>query len=106
MKLSEAVKTTFDSLRAQLGGLEKRVETLEKKAEKSLGVVQSRLTGAAGQVERVFTGIGRQLKGSVTFATRNELQSLAAKVDDLADKVDRLSRGERPKTPARKPEAA
>ena len=106
MKLNEIVKTTFESLRAQLVGLERRMQALEKKAQKSVGQVQTRFQGAAGQMERVFLNAGKQLRGAVTFATRGELESLAAKLEDLADKVDKLSSGERPKAPARKPEAA
>ena len=106
MTLNEIVKTTFDSLRAQLVGLEKRIETLEKRAQKSLGLVQNRLQSAAGQVERSLGSARKQFRGAITFATRGELQSLAEKVDDLADKVDRLARGERPRTTARKSEAA
>ena len=106
MKLSEIVKTSFDSLRAQLDGLEKRLETVEKKAQKSLGHVQTRYVAAAGQLERVFTGIGKQFHGAITFATRNEVQALANKVDELADQVDNLARGEKLRTAARKPEAA
>jgi cell division protein FtsB len=106
MTLNEIVKTTFDSVRAQLVGLEKRMLALEKRAQKSVGEVQTRFQGAAGQVERVFTNAGKQIRGAVTFATRAELESLAAKVEDLADKVDKLSRGEKPRPAARKPEAA
>ena len=106
MKLSEIVKTTFDTLRAQLSGLEKRVETLEKKAQKSLVQVQSQLEGAAGQFQRAFAGFGKQLQGVVTFATRSEVQALAVKIDDLSEKVEKLARGERLRSATRKSEAA
>jgi len=106
MKLSEVVKTTFDSLRSRLVGLEKSVETLEKKAQKSLAQVQTRFGGATSQIEHAFAGIGKQFQGFVTFASRSEVQALAAKVDELAEKVDKLARGERLRPASRKPEAA
>ena len=113
MSLSEVVKTTFDSLRGQLSGLEKRVETLEKKAQKSLVQVQSQLVGAADRFERAlvglgkqFTGMGKQFKGVVGFATRSEMQTLAAKVEELSERLERLARGERLRASARKQEAA
>jgi polyhydroxyalkanoate synthesis regulator phasin len=106
MKLNEIVKTTFETLRAQLSGLEKRVETLEKKAQKSIVQVQSQLEGAAGRFQRAFAGFGKQLQGAVTFATRSEVQALAARIDDLTEKVEKLARGERLRSAARKSEAA
>ncbi|HZR08294.1 MAG TPA: phasin family protein [Myxococcales bacterium] len=106
MKLSEIVKTTFETLRTQLSGLEKRVETLEKKAQKSIVQVQSQLEGAAGQVQRAFAGLGKQLQGAVTFATRSEVQALAARIDELTEKVEKLARGERLRSATRKSEAA
>ena len=104
MKLSEIVKTTFDTVRAQLSGLEKRVESLEKKAQKSLVQVQAQLETAAGQVQRAFSGVSKQLP--ISFATRGEVQALATKLDELAEKVDKLARGERLRAAARKSEAA
>jgi polyhydroxyalkanoate synthesis regulator phasin len=106
MKLNEIVKTTFETLRTQLSGLEKRVETLEKKAQRSLVQAQSQLESAAGQVQRVFAGLGKQLQGAVTFATRTEVQALAARIDELTEKVEKLARGERLRSAARKSEAA
>ena len=106
MKLNEIVKTTFETVRAQLSVLEKRVETFEKKAQKSLVQVQSQLEGVAGQVRRTFAGLGKQLQGAVTFATRSEVQALAARIDDLTEKVEKLARGERLRTTTRKSEAA
>jgi BMFP domain-containing protein YqiC len=106
MKLNEIVKTTFETLRAQLSGLEKRVETLEKKAQKSLVQVQSRLEGAAVQFQRTFAGLAKQLQGVVTLTTRSEVQTLAARLDELTDKVEKLARGERLRSTTRKSEAA
>jgi hypothetical protein len=106
MSLSEVVKTTFDSLRGQLSWLEKRTETLEKKAQKSLVQVQSQLVGAANRFERALAGVGRQFKGAVSFATRSELQTLAVKLEELTEKVEKLARGERLRASARKQEAA
>jgi archaellum component FlaC len=106
MNLNEIVKTTFETLRAALSGLEKRVETLEKKAPKSLGQVQAQIEGVAARFQRAFAGLGKQLQGAVTFATRSEVQSLAARIDDLTDKVEKLARGERLRSTTRKSEAA
>jgi polyhydroxyalkanoate synthesis regulator phasin len=106
MNLSEIVKTTFDTLRARLTDLEKRVEWLEKKAQKSLVGVQAQLGGAADQFQRAFAGIGKQLQGVVSFATRNEVQTLAGKVEELTEKVEKLARGERLRASTRKSEAA
>ncbi|HTO95522.1 MAG TPA: hypothetical protein VMK66_00645 [Myxococcales bacterium] len=106
MSLSEIVKNTFDSLRAQLSGLEKRVEVLEKKAQKSLVQVQAQVVGAANRFERAFSGASKQFKGVWSFATRSELQTLASKVEELNEKVEKLTRGERLRSAARKQEAA
>jgi tetrahydromethanopterin S-methyltransferase subunit G len=106
MKLSEVVKDTFEALRVRLSGLEKRAETLEKKAQKSLVKVQAQLEVAAGQFQRAFAGLGKQLQGVISLATRSELQTLAAKLDELTEKVDKLARGERLRTAGRKSEAA
>jgi polyhydroxyalkanoate synthesis regulator phasin len=106
MTLNQFVKTTFDTLRAQLSGLEKRVETLEKKAQKAVVQVQARFGGAATEAQRIFAGVGKQLQSVVTFATRSEVQMLAGKLEELSEKVDKLARSERLRPATRKSEAA
>jgi BMFP domain-containing protein YqiC len=89
--MSEMLKTTFDSARARLAGLEKSALKLEKKAQSSLTDFQARVKEAPKKLEGAFSGLATKLKPALIFATREELRELAAKVDELSAKVDKLA---------------
>lgn len=91
--VSEALKNTFDSARTRLVGLEKGVAKLERRAKSSLGEIQSRLDGAPRRLEGAWTGFVAKVRPQ--FATREELQKLADKVEELSARVDKLSHARR-----------
>ena len=39
------------------------------------------------ELQRALAGVGKQIQGTVSFATRSELQALAGKLEELAEKV-------------------
>lgn len=87
--VSEALKSTFDSARSRLHGLEKGVEKLEKRAKSSLGEIQARIDRAPKRLEGAWTGFVARVRPP--FATREEFRQLAEKVDELAARVDKLA---------------
>jgi len=90
--VSEVLKNTFDSARAQLTGLEKRVQVLEKQARKSIAGVRARADEVPDQLKGAWSKIAGSVRGGLIFATRDELRALAARVEELAEKIDQLSR--------------
>jgi polyhydroxyalkanoate synthesis regulator phasin len=86
--VSERIKGTFTSAQKQLEDLEKQFVKIEKKAKAQLDEVPAQLKGA-------WEGVVTRLRGALAFATREELTSLAEKVDELGKKVDKLIRGEK-----------
>jgi len=100
--VSEVLKTTFDTARSRLVGLEKTVHKLEKKAQASLHELQVKFDGAPRRLEGAFRDATAKIRPALVFATRDELQELAVKVDELATKVEKLAhaRGNRTRTVA------
>lgn len=99
--VSEVLKTTFDTARSRLVGLEKTVHKLEKKAQASLHEIQVKFDGAPKRLEGAWSDLTARIRPALMFATREELRELAAKVDELAAKVDKLAaRGNRNRTVA------
>ena len=100
--VSEILKTTFDSARARLAGLEKHLIKLEKKAERSLSDIQTRFDLTPKRLEGAWTEVTAKIKPALIFATREELRALATKVDELSAKIEKLAhtRNGRGKTPA------
>jgi hypothetical protein len=106
--VTERIKDTFSSAKEQLAGLEKQVEQrveafekkvgdFEKRAKKSIDDVPAQLRGAwQTVVERI-----RQARG---FVTKEELKTVSDKVEDLAQKVEKLIRGEKIRAAAEKKE--
>ena len=90
--VSEVLKNTFDSARAQLTGLEKRVQMLEKQARKSIAGVRARADEVPDQLKGAWSKIADSVRGGLMFATREELRALAARVEELAEKIDQLAR--------------
>jgi len=91
--VSEVLKSTFDSARTRLAGLEKSVHKLEKKAQSSIDGIQARFDGAPKRIEGAWTSLTARLKTVPVFATRAEVRELADKLDELAAKVEKLSQG-------------
>ncbi|HZX94880.1 MAG TPA: hypothetical protein VFE90_10215 [Myxococcales bacterium] len=89
--VSEVLKTTFDSARSRLAGLEKSVLKLEKRAQSSIDQIQARFDGAPKRLEGAWTDLTSRLRPALVFATRAEVRELAAKVDELAEKIDKLA---------------
>jgi polyhydroxyalkanoate synthesis regulator phasin len=102
MPVSEVLKTTFDSARSRLGGLEKTVHKLEKKAQASLHELQVKVDGAPKRLEGAWSDLAARIRPGRVFATRDELRELVVKVDELATKVEKLAqaRGSRTRTVA------
>ncbi|HZS36360.1 MAG TPA: hypothetical protein VFF06_06020 [Polyangia bacterium] len=86
--VSERIKETFSTAQKQIEGFEKQFVKLEKKAKAQLDEVPSQLKGA-------WDSVVTRLRGALAFATREELNSLAEKIEDLSKKVDKLIRGEK-----------
>ena len=89
--VSEVLKTTFDTARSRLVGLEKTVHKLEKKAQASLHEFQVKFDGAPKRLEGAFRDVTAKIRPALMFATREELRDLAAKVGELSAKVDKLA---------------
>ena len=89
--VSEVLKTTFDSARSRLVGLEKTVHKLEKKAQASLHDIQVKFDGAPKRLEGAWSDLTARIRPALVFATREELRELTARVDELSAKVDKLA---------------
>ncbi|HEY5678054.1 MAG TPA: hypothetical protein VI356_12215 [Myxococcales bacterium] len=99
--VSEVLKTTFDTARSRLVGLEKTVHKLEKKAQASLHDIQAKFDGAPKRLEGAWSDLAARIRPALVFATREELRELAVRVDELSAKVDKLAaRGSRTRTVA------
>jgi polyhydroxyalkanoate synthesis regulator phasin len=98
--VSEVLKTTFDSARSRLVGLEKTVHKLEKKAQASLHEIQVKFDGAPKRIEGAWTDLAARIRPALVFVTREEFKTLAEKVDELSVKVDKLAQARRARTVA------
>ncbi len=102
--VAEILKTTFDSARAHLAGLEKTLHKLEKKAQTSLSGFSVRFDDVPKRLEGAWTGVAAKIKPVAEkikprlFVTREEFQALAAKVDELAAKIEKLSHAKNGRT--------
>lgn len=86
--VSERIKGTFSNAKDQLEGFERQFVKLEKKAKAQLDDVPGQLKGA-------WETVVARLRGALAFATRDELNTIGRKVDELGKKVDKLIRGEK-----------
>jgi len=96
MTVTAKLKESFENAKSQLEGfekqLEKRVNKLEKKAKDTLGDLAD---DVPAQLKGAWETVVQRLRNALAFATRDELEQLAGKVEDLAKKVDKLIRGEK-----------
>ena len=97
--VSETLKTTYENAKKQVAGIEKdlnkEVAKLEKKAKAGLKDVQAQVNDVPQQLKGAWESVVTRLRNALAFATREELEQLGSKVDDLAKKVDKLIRGEK-----------
>ena len=103
MTVSERLKESYETAKTQIEGLEKQVEKkvakLEKKAKAQLtGVkdqIKDQIDEVPGQLRGAWETVVTRLRNALAFATRDELDQLTAKIDELAKKVEKLIRGEK-----------
>lgn len=102
--VSQALKGTFSNAKQQLEGFEKKavrqVALLEKKAKASFGEVKEQLDEVPTQLRGAWNEVVGRVRGALDFASNDDLRQLAAKVDELAKKVEKLIRGDKIKSAA------
>jgi hypothetical protein len=102
--VSERIKDTYEQARTQFNGFEKQVEKkvakLEKDAKARLEEVKGQLEEVPDQLRGQWDKVVGRLRSALAFATREELEQLGVKVEDLAKKVDKLIRGDKIKAVA------
>ena len=90
--LSETVKMSLNSVRKGLKGLEKGVEEFEKKVLRSLESSAAWLTEVRselpGQIKDAVSKISTLLGSPLTFATKEDLRAVIAKVEEFEAKLD------------------
>ena len=100
--VSQKLKGTFSNAKHQLEGFEKKaakqVALLEKKAKASLGDVKERVDEVPVQLRGAWDQVVGRVRGALDFASNDDLKQLAAKLDELAKKVEKLVRGEKIKS--------
>jgi len=104
--VAETLKSTFENAKTSVNGFEKdlnkRIAKLEKKAKASLKDVTEQVNGVPDQLKGAWENVVSRLRSALAFATRDELESLTGKVDDLAKKVEKLIRGDKIRSAAAK----
>jgi hypothetical protein len=109
------IKDRFEGARLQLVDLEKRIEKLpkeakktfgevQKEAKKTFGEVQTRVEEVPAQLRGAFVEVVARLRGVLEFASKDDLNDLAEKVEELSKKVDKLIRGDKIRSAAEKKE--
>ncbi|MSP60917.1 MAG: hypothetical protein EXR72_11345 [Myxococcales bacterium] len=83
--LSERIRGTWSHTKDRLSEIDRRVSALEKRARESVAEAPRRLRLAWDQA----TGTVRQ---KLDVATSDDLGRLAARVDELAKRVEKLTR--------------
>jgi hypothetical protein len=105
--VSERIKDTFETAKTQFGDFEKQMEKkvakLEKRAKAQLSEVKDQVNDVPVQLKGAWENVVTRLRSALAFATREEIDSLGRKVDDLAKKVEKLIRGEKIRAAAGKP---
>jgi hypothetical protein len=96
------IKDRFEGARLQLVDLEKKIGGLPKGAKKTFGEVEKRIEEVPEQLKGAFDSVVLRLREVLDFASREDLNELSEKVDDLAKKVDKLIRGDKIRNAAEK----
>lgn len=99
MTVSERLKEGFENAKTQIEGIEKQVEKkvakLEKKAKAQLSGVKDQIDEVPAQLRGAWDNVVTRLRNALAFATRDELDQLTSKVDEIAKKLEKLIRGEK-----------
>ena len=103
--VTHRIKDRFEGARLQLVDLEKKIGGLPKEAKKTFGEVQKSIDEVPAQLKGAWDHVVVRLREVLDYASRDDLQSLADKVDELAKKVEKLVRGDKIRTAAEKKEA-
>jgi hypothetical protein len=97
--VAERIKDRFEDARLQLVGLEKKVEKtvagFPKEAKKAVGEVQKSFDEVPAQLKGAWDQVVGRVREALDYASRDDLNALAEKVDDLAKKVEKLVRGDK-----------
>jgi hypothetical protein len=105
--VAESLKSTYENARGQVFELEKelnkRVAKLEKKAKETVEDVRGQFDDVPQQLKGAWETVVTRVRSALAFATREELEQLGTKVDELAKKVDKLIRGEKLRAATAKP---
>jgi Skp family chaperone for outer membrane proteins len=99
MTVTQTLKSTLENARTQIEGFEKEVNKtvakLEKRAKAGLEDVREQVNDVPQQLRGAWDSVVGRLRSALAFATREELDTVAHRVDDLAKKVEKLIRGEK-----------
>jgi len=102
--VSEKLKGTFTTARQQLAGFEKKavkqVEVLEKRAKETVGGVKEAVDEVPTQLKGAWGNVVGRIRGALDFASNDDLQKLASKVEELTKKVEKVVRGDKIKAAA------
>jgi hypothetical protein len=104
--VAERIKDRFEDAKLQLVGLEKKVADLPlaKEAKKAVGEVQKSFDEVPAQLKGAWDHVIDRVREALDYASRDELNALAEKVEDLAKKVEKLVRGDKIRSAAEKKE--
>ena len=94
LALSDRLRGTWSSTKHQIAAIERRLEVVERLARASLESMPVHLREAWG---RAAGGVGR----GFDFASGEDLRQLAARVDELAQRVEKLAHERAPKSSGR-----
>jgi hypothetical protein len=90
--LIETVKTTLDSVRKGLKGLEEGLEEFEKKVLRSLESSAAWLNQVRlefpDQIKDVFAKVSTRVGSPLAFATKEDLRTVIAKVEEFEARLD------------------
>lgn len=108
--VSAVIKDRYTSARNQLDQIEKQVEEkvaqFEQKAKASLVDVKESIDTVPAQLKGAWETVVARLRGGLNFATKEEIETVNARIDELARRVDKFLRTEKIRTVAVKPKAA
>src|SRR5437588_12988654 len=102
--VADRIKDRFEGARLQLVDLEKKVAGLPKEAKKAVGEVQKSIDEVPAQLKGAVDHVIVRLREVLDYASRDDLNALAEKVEELSKKVEKLIRGDKIRNSAEKKE--
>jgi hypothetical protein len=97
--VADRIKDGFEGARLQLVELPRQLEKLPRKAvgevQKSIGEVQKTMDEVPAQLRGAWDHVVVRLRDMLDYASRDDLNELVEKVEELSKKVDKLIRGEK-----------